>query len=488
MTTIWLICSSRNSFAALPATLVWEARTTGATTGGGAFASDGSGTDFSQQDAAQRSWLSAGGTYTNDLSCTNAAPSVCTSASYNFAAADVGNVINLTAGTSVTAGRYHIASVATNAATLDRNAMTAAGAADASGYEGGAVDHPNTISTIVIASNTVYIQNGTYVKVGANTYILACTIDNITWIGYITNHSTIPTGTDRPVFDGDSDNNGTDDTADCIVVQTGMDDNLFKNLILKNGTTSAFNQNINTSEAMLVNVLMTSSVDGVGGLENIALFNCEIDNNTDAGRDGGGNRNDELYYTYVHDNANEGFHSVSNASIIVSYYSIYDSNAGMGLGSADTGYIEGLIGNIFYNNTGASSDGVFWNGGSSPNYNSFMHNNSSIDNGRYGFNRGATTDSYPSAFFDYNNYNGNGTAGLNNLTAGVNDNTTNPVFTGEATGDFTLSTGSDTALLGLGFPQTATNGLTGDYNVNIGVDQSKAAGAGGCSDAFGVIQ
>jgi hypothetical protein len=45
---------------------------------------------------------------------------VVTSASHNFTADEVGNLFNVTAGTNWTVGLYRIASVAANAATLDR--------------------------------------------------------------------------------------------------------------------------------------------------------------------------------------------------------------------------------------------------------------------------------------------------------------------------------------------------------------------------------
>jgi hypothetical protein len=56
---------------------------------------------------------------------TAAAP-VVTSATHNFTADEVGNLINITAGTSWTPGLYEIKSVSANAATLDRPCGTAA--------------------------------------------------------------------------------------------------------------------------------------------------------------------------------------------------------------------------------------------------------------------------------------------------------------------------------------------------------------------------
>ena len=144
---------------------------------------------------------------------------------------------------------------------------------------------------------------------------------------------------------------------------------------------------------------------------------------------------------------------------------------------------EDVFGSIFYNNTGATSDGIQITQDAI--YRHFWFNNSSINNGRYGFNRVSSTDLVP--VFDYNNYNGNGTAGLNNITAGANDTTGAPSFTDIANGDFTLSS-SDTAVLGKGFPQDWTSvGLIGDYQWNIGVDQddNTVAGGGGSTVGYG---
>ncbi len=480
---IWLFCSCQNSWAAFGAATAWECRTTGSSNNGGAFDSGVAipGTDYSQQDNAEDS--------DTDLTCTDgdAAAPVIASLTHNFVAADEGNFINITeAGTGFTLGRYEIVDTSLNTATLDKACGANGALTGGDWYLGGGVDHPNTISTVVVAGNTIYIQNGTYVKVGANAYVLTTTVAGgngtpVQWIGYVTNHSTIPTGTNRPVFDGDSDNNGTDDTASPLT--NGAEGNRFENLIIKNGTTGGIS--LGGYSNNYINVRSTSSVDGLTGATSSVphLINCEIDTNTDAGFDGTSSSSGLfLYGCYIHDNTNEGIFQGATGGAFVSYGNIIETNGSSGFNAAGIRLIA--IGNIAYNNTGASSDGFTWTLTSGTNQ-VILYNNCSIDNGQYGFNRQSTTDMFP--YFNYNNYNGNGTAGLNNITAGANDTTAAPAFTAKTTGDFTLSTGSDTALLGVGFPQTATNGLTGDYNVNIGLDQSKAA-SGGCADAFGVIQ
>jgi len=171
----------------------------------------GGGTDYSQQASAERTWLAAGGTYTNNLNITNATPSVVTSASYNFVAADIGNMFRFTAGTNVTPGWYQIVSVAANAATLDRNAMTGAPSADGSGYEGGAFlyggsldgDFQGGTAGGVAIGNKVWIQAGTY-TLAENANTIADSGTNalrIYFIGYNGSRGDNPLADNRPLID-----------------------------------------------------------------------------------------------------------------------------------------------------------------------------------------------------------------------------------------------------------------------------------------------
>ncbi len=121
---------------ALSASTVWEIRpTVGAATNGGAFVTGASGTDFSQQNAAQYSLTGLS---------TSAANAVILSAS---AAADmVGNIIRINAGTNFLTGWYQILSVVVGVSiTVDRTCTSAAGASGTAKI-GGALD---SIATLV---------------------------------------------------------------------------------------------------------------------------------------------------------------------------------------------------------------------------------------------------------------------------------------------------------------------------------------------------
>ena len=137
---------------ALATLMTYEVRTTGSDTQcSGGFKSSASGTDYSQQNAAQFS-----GT---DLTVNAVTNTIVTSATHNFVAADVGNTINITAGTGFTIGIYEIVSVASNSATLDRSP----GATSITGgtwWEGGSFVSTGKAGSVMVAGNTLYINIG----------------------------------------------------------------------------------------------------------------------------------------------------------------------------------------------------------------------------------------------------------------------------------------------------------------------------------------
>lgn len=138
---------------ALAATTVWEVRTTGSDTlCSGGFVAGGGGTDYSQQAAAQYNAA--------DLAIDAVTNTKVTSASHNFVAADVGNLIRITAGTGYTTGFYQIVSVASNAATLDRS-PGAVGITGGTYYVGGALASPGLAVANLVAGHIIY-ATGSY--------------------------------------------------------------------------------------------------------------------------------------------------------------------------------------------------------------------------------------------------------------------------------------------------------------------------------------
>lgn len=167
MRPIILVLITRVALAALPSTIVFEVRpTVGADTAGGCFDSAKSGTDYSQQNSAQYAFTDLVITATN---------TIVSSASHNFVAADVGNCIQITAGTGFTTGVYEITSTGSNDATLDR----AAGTASSTGgtwNEGGAFATVIEANSVAVASSIIWIKNtGTYTVTSSMTINLQST-------------------------------------------------------------------------------------------------------------------------------------------------------------------------------------------------------------------------------------------------------------------------------------------------------------------------
>lgn len=141
---------------ALSAAIVWEVRNGGSDTNGGGFKSGASGTDWTQQDAAQYSVTDG----------VTAGTTTITSATANFGTDVVGNVMYVQGGTgSVTAGWYEI-TARTNSTTItvDRSTGLTAGT-------GVTLKIGGALATVVQAANTCMAGSNTcYVKYNATAF------------------------------------------------------------------------------------------------------------------------------------------------------------------------------------------------------------------------------------------------------------------------------------------------------------------------------
>jgi len=146
---------------AIAATAVFEVNVSvGSDTNAGAYNGSRSGASTDYTYGASRVVF----TYT-DLASTNgntSTPTI-TSVSRSFVAADIGNHIRISAGTSWTVGLYEIVSVSGGAATLDRAVGTAATLSSGSGKVGGPLASPGLAGAgVVVGGNTVWIKAGNY--------------------------------------------------------------------------------------------------------------------------------------------------------------------------------------------------------------------------------------------------------------------------------------------------------------------------------------
>lgn len=136
------------------------------------------GTDYSQQNTSQ-----GNGT---DLVIDATTNTDVTSAGYVFATADVGNVVNVTAGTGFTAGRYYIVSVSGVIATLDR-AVGTVGSTGGTWRLGGSIPLQNATINIAPLYNAFIKADATHTLTGSITTTQSGnSVDNVKLRGYNT--------------------------------------------------------------------------------------------------------------------------------------------------------------------------------------------------------------------------------------------------------------------------------------------------------------
>lgn len=179
---------------ALSANTTWEVRPgAGSSNNSGGFVAGASGTDFSQQNAAQYNAADLAGTNANTSS-----PSV-SSASHSFIASDVGNLIHITAGTNWTAGYYQIVSVAAGAATLDRACASVASPTAGTYFVGGAAASIANVSAAMVAGNIVYQKGGTDTLAGVVSLTAGSIVAPTRWEGYVATRGDIRTASEASI-------------------------------------------------------------------------------------------------------------------------------------------------------------------------------------------------------------------------------------------------------------------------------------------------
>ena len=137
---------------ALSASTVWEVRSDGSDANSGGFVTGASGTDFSQQAAAQIAYT--------DMVIDAVTNTKFTSAANPVTDAHVGNLVNVTGGVGFTVQRVYIVSQAAGVATCDKSLGTL-GSTGGTGNLGGAFLTWNACAAVMVAENIMYIK-GTY--------------------------------------------------------------------------------------------------------------------------------------------------------------------------------------------------------------------------------------------------------------------------------------------------------------------------------------
>lgn len=444
---------------AIAANTSWDVRTTGSDTNGGGFNGAATGTDFSQQSAAQIAFT--------DL-VIGATNTTITSASHPFGATHVGNIINVTSGTGFTVQRVQIVSVTGVIATCDKAVGTAASTGGV-GNLGGSLATPIPALAAMVSNNTVWIATGTY-NFSATLTTIALT-NNGYIIGYNTTHGDYGTA---PTLNM---------TASSIALWTIGSAALLM-LANLNLTTSATTKSVaitntsGTTNLCLSGLSMSGFTIGVGaegGISgttpsSLAISGCAIQNCTSMG--------------------------VAFGSAMTSFENCYFSgNVGADLSSSQIDANATIDRCLFIS---GSAQGILFAGGNGSvrvlsctfngktscvqftdaTLNFFLIARSNIFYGNaVGINLSGQTKTYPQAVFSSNNaYGANSTADRVNANAGAGDIalTANP-FVGGTNFALNSTTGGGAACKGLGYPGVFPGGTTSG-NLDIGAVQSTGSG------------
>jgi len=392
-----------------------------------------------------------------------------TSATGGFISGLVGNNIKITAGTNFIVGYYQITTyVDTNTIKIDRTAANLANASAGTGYIGGAANHPQTVAPPVVAGNRIWIKNGTYTRLGANTFVLRPVVGGtsaapICWEGYNVTRGDKPTDDTRPLLDAAS--------VATYGISISASHNIFAYLRIARATQTGVYFAV---AGLAILYFCKSSNNGYWGFDrgttnDYALFQCQANNNSRGGFSILSTGIALAVGCHAHDNTWGGFVITRAEGRNFVYNNISRSNGGGGFAFGGTS-LGGIVNNIAFNNTGSTSDGFRSDAGG---LGYAWFNNIAVNNGRFGFNY---VTKQPFLLFDYNCYFGNVGGNLNNIDAGLNDVEADPLFTDAANANFTLQ--STSPCLGKGFPQTFNSGVIGDYQWNIGPDQDDNVVAG----------
>lgn len=423
--------------------VAWEIRTTAtaANVNGGGFDNSLGGTDYSQQDASQYNFT--------DLASsngTNASPQV-TSASHSFVTADNGNIINITAGTNWTTGRYKIVSTSAGAATLDRAVGSSASLTAGTFRVGGALSLGNandqTTLNAIAGGNTIWVKSGSYtvgVQITNGFGASGVSFINTVMNGYTSTRGDVCTGTNRP-----------------------------KITLTTTTTTLTSNYNFNNMSFVM------PGGSGMSAGSNVVFYNCKLYNNGSGICINTGTSflavNSEFVSTksiailqgsagtflvgcYIHNSlsgvqASSGNLTVNNC--------IFDNNITQAITLSSAGAL--LSDNTFYGAENILGIGV---------------NNASnlaincINNIFYGLATGVTTNTTGNtgSYLDFNNF-FNNTSDVSNIVKGSNNIALNPQFAGLA--QLTGSTATTSALV---LTQTGANFASVTDNVDYCVIKS----------------
>jgi hypothetical protein len=449
----FLVVLPQPAFAALSAAMVWEVRSTGSNTNGGAFKAGATGTDWTQQDAAQYS-VTDGQT---------AGTTTIISATANFGTDVVGNAIYVQGGTgSITAGWYEI-TARTNATTITVDRATGLTAGTGVTLKiGGALATIGQLATNMVAQNTGWIKKtGGYTTATQITFNQAGGINTVSQV-----HGYDVTRGDRgqPVLSVTGAVQGITITGSMFQITD----------INVDGTNTA-TRGISHESAQggsVIRCYVKRCISRGISCDSGLVIECEVTQMTSAGSYGivGGTTIATVRGCYVHDNACSGIYSlqsVSNCLVVNNTGATSDGISLAGSGSSAT-----AVSNTVYGNGGNGISVIY------PNGNECIRNNLVVNNGAKGLYASGYTNVVNSGGVDRNAIYNNTTGNYSGYSAGPNDVTiTGDPFTNAAGGDFSLNntSGRGAALRGTGYPGLFPGSSTTGY-LDIGAVQHADSG------------
>ena len=455
-----LLLLTTTANATIDGSMVWELRAsaTAGNVNGCGYLTGGGGTDFTLQDSSQDS-----GTDLDTVSDT-----VVSSATHNFVAADVGNIIHVTAGTGFTPGWYEILSVATNNATLDRAIGTHPITAATWAY-GGACSLNSTLDDDFFEQtepgNKVWVRDGNYsLGEGVNVAKDGTAASPIDVEGYNSSRGDNPTGTSRPDIN--------------VSNITFRFDNYWKfaNLILTGTTVNV----MWCDTSCYVTNLKVSNTSGTGGRTALRLGGAQgVTNNSEftstngwgvivAGADAVIGPN-----VYIHDSGS-GCISVGVLDNVIISFNLLDSCL-VGINATTSSIGIKILNNTIWASTTSGTTGIFVGANGS---NWFIENNIIS-----GFGTGINFNSLVSTNREnFNNLFAN-TTDRTNIDTGPDSFDTDPGFTDAAGGDFSVGTAMKATGSPGAFPGSSTTGY-----LDVGAVQRQEPAGGGGAASFTFVQ
>lgn len=445
---------------AISASAVWEIRSsaTASNVNGGFFVTGASGTDYSQQDAAQY----------NLTGCTSAgADAIILNA--NAAANMVGNGAHVISGTNATAGWYEIISVDPGVSiTVDRNWGTGA-VANGVVNIGGALSLGSSDDAVFESApsgggNTFWVKQGSY-TIGGAVSISASAFGGTQKPHFIKGYATArgdnPTGSTRPTFIC---------AANAFAVGTCWD------IYYLQFTSTAANGLGMGAGSKLVNVKATNTSTTAGRAaittsSDAFIASCEAISYRGTAINGGTTMT-TVFGSYIHD-SNIGISSSATTSP-----QAYSNNIIMGCVDSAIKVTAANTANCFF------QDNTFYGAenklGTGINFATGVTDSRIVNNIIYGFVTGVThADTQTVGYDAYNCYNNN-TTDATNWTLGTGSVTTAPSFTSVSQVTVTTATTSASTLTKAGATFVTSGVTAGRDFVYI------TAGAGATAGVYGI--